>query len=52
MAKTVLTLDCWRKGCDFHEMLEGHNDLVDKHVVFASSNELWAEHNRKVHGRG
>lgn len=46
----LLTLDCWHKQCAFHELLQGVT--VPGNVVFYSDSELWAEHNRKVHGRG
>lgn len=47
MATTILTLDCWHQGCDFHELLQGIT-LPGK-VVFESDTTRWAEHNRLCH---
>lgn len=46
----VITIACWHKGCDFHELMEGMNGTTI--VAYVSRKELWSDHNRKVHGRG
>lgn len=46
----LLTLVCGHKHCTFQELIQGV-ELPGK-VVYESESSVWAEHNRKVHGRG
>lgn len=54
MRTPVIAIDCWHKGCDFSELIQGRRAEGDFSIAttFMSSDRVWYEHNRKVHGRG
>lgn len=47
MADTILTLDCWHPGCDFHELLTGIE--VGPRMIFESDTTTWDHHNTTCH---